>query len=140
MKFQSVGVSLVTIILMLAVPVIELGAQPTAPKTHTDVEAFQGAWVVASGGRLKGATIVFSKDELRIRFPDAREEQQGTFKLQPTKNPKRIDILMKGGELNIGIYILSGNTLRVFAVPGAARPKDIPEKHPALLILKRKNS
>ena len=72
--------------------------------------------------------------------PGAKDEHSGSFKLDPTKNPKHIDIHMKGGEPNVGIYMLDGDRLRIYAVPGADRPSKFPEASPGLMVLRRKKS
>lgn len=113
------------------------GQEATQPKD--DAEAIQGAWSVASGGDLTGGTIVFIRSELKMQFPKNKDEFTGSFKLDPAKNPKQIDLHMKGGEPNRGIYVLDGDTLKIFAAPGPDRPTSCPkDSSPGVIILKRK--
>src|SRR5262249_39049366 len=103
-------------------------------------EAIKGTWTVEAGGDLKGGTIVFSKTEIKMRFPGAKDEHSGSFKLDQTKNPKQIDIHMKSGEANIGIYSVEGDTLKIYAVPDTDRPSKFPDSNPMMIVLKRKKS
>lgn len=125
------------IALVLASAVTRVSAEAEPPKAKEDAELIQGTWTIESAGDLKGGTIVFANGTLRMRFPGAKDEHEGSFKLNPGENPKQIDMHMKGGEPNVGIYVLDGDTLRIFAVPGTERPATFPEKSPALMLLKR---
>jgi uncharacterized protein (TIGR03067 family) len=112
---------------------------PNEDKKKEDGEAIQGTWIIQSGGDATGGTMVFKRSEITMQFPKNKDAFKGTFKLDPTKNPKQIDLQMKGGELNRGIYVLDGDTLKIFAVPGPDRPSTFPkDSSPGLVVLKRK--
>lgn len=82
-----------------------------APKSDTDV--IQGIWSIEAGGPAKGGTLTFTKTEVKMQFPKNKDVFSGTFKLDPSKTPKQIDLHLKGGEPNHGIYELDGDTLKV---------------------------
>ena len=109
-----------------------------------DQEALQGAWRAESserGGKAQGEEakehlLVFEKDTFTIKRGD-QVLLRGTFKLDPTKKPKAIDMTVtegrgdddKGKEVH-GIYELTKDGLRWCASePGNAdRPKEFTTK------------
>ena len=49
---------------------------------------------------------------------------RGTFKIDPTKRPRRMDATTPAGEVSLGIYEVEGDDYRVcFAPPGEERPR-----------------
>jgi uncharacterized protein (TIGR03067 family) len=118
------------------------------PKTDDaakkDKEALQGAWRPVSseaGGKdqteeAKDHTLVFEGDTFAVKKGD-EVRVKGTFKLDPTKKPRTIDMTVtearrgedKGKELH-GIYELDKGTLKwCTAEPGGTdRPKEFSTK------------
>jgi uncharacterized protein (TIGR03067 family) len=94
----------------------------------------QGTWKIVAGNeagktlppaRVKGTKMVVAGDNMAVYEQDTKRDM--TFKLDPTKDPKTINMTItqgKGkGETSLGIYALEGDTLKIaFALPGKARP------------------
>jgi uncharacterized protein (TIGR03067 family) len=105
-----------------------------------DLEKFQGAWVGGSAEMngdklsdddLKTLKLVIKGNRYTVTIGDMSEE--GTFKLDPTRNPKAIDLSPSSGankgKTVKGIYELDGDTHKTcFADPGKPRPKDFTAK------------
>src|SRR6266404_3344202 len=78
------------------------GIKPDTDNTHKD--ALQGTWVAVSGENskekfdkeLKGIRLVVTGDKLTLRFGD--DIQKATYKLNPTRKPKAIDISFTAGQ------------------------------------------
>jgi uncharacterized protein (TIGR03067 family) len=106
-------------------------------------EKLQGTWTVEGGEvngsplspREKKASWVFEKD--RLTWVAGTTKQRLTFRLDPNKIPKAIDIHSDGAQFQ-GIYRLEGDTLRV--AYGKERPTAFKaprgSKH-VLVVLKR---
>jgi len=131
---------------------------------ESDLDKIKGKWVfdqVKKDGmaedlaKAKGVEIVVDNGKVTL-IAGTKTLGQGTFKLEPGKNPKEIDIHLdhpekKEGEKANGIYVLEGDTLKIcFAlnVPRAVGDKtpSKPAKRPTefhgdrgqlLLVLKR---
>jgi RNA polymerase sigma factor (sigma-70 family) len=105
-------------------------------KAKPDNEAIQGKWEVDSlvsdkgaseeeAQQLKSATWVFEKEKLVWkRVGDKNFE--ATYKLDPTKTPKSIDLTMPFGEPKRhiqGIYKLEGDELTIWIPLGQEKPR-----------------
>jgi uncharacterized protein (TIGR03067 family) len=117
-----------------------------APKegdAKKDQEGLQGTWKVVSaerGGKAqddaKEYTMVFDKDTFTVKKGDELFVK-GTFKLDPSKSPKAIDMTVteakneenKGKDIH-GIYELDKDALKWCAgeVGGTDRPKEFATK------------
>jgi uncharacterized protein (TIGR03067 family) len=133
-----------------------LGAAP-APKeddAKKDREALQGTWKIVSSEEdgktqeeAKESMVDFQKDTFTIKRGDELVAK-GTFKLDPSKKPKTIDIRItegpregdKGLEYH-GIYEVDKDTMRwCMNTEGKDRPKEFTTKegtNHSLLTLKR---
>jgi uncharacterized protein (TIGR03067 family) len=103
-----------------------------APKTE---ESPQGTWKLSAGEvegnalsdqQLKDGKLVVKGDDYTVTLADAGTVT-GTQKLDPTKEPKTIEIVDASGpgkgKACLGIYELKGDEFRVvFASPGKPRP------------------
>lgn len=107
----------------------------------------QGSWVAEKDG--KKAEMTFKKDSWTLVF-DGEKKFAGTYKTDPTKSPKELDMEIKEGDKYVGmtakcIYEISGDMLKWCASePGKEeRPKGFPEKEgeekTLYLIFKRVN-
>ena len=110
-----------------------------------DLEKLAGTWnwEEPPGGKLPaGGGVVFKGDT--IAFVSANGKRtEGKFKIDPTQDPKTMDIDMSGKSLTLAIYHLEGDTLKLchYLGPKAAkeRPKTIAAaKQTVVGILKRK--
>jgi uncharacterized protein (TIGR03067 family) len=73
----------------------------------------------------KGDVVTFDKEKVTVKTK--QREQLGTYKLNPSKNPKAIDFMPGEGPMkdkpHPGIYELTGDTLRICYVhPEKQRP------------------
>jgi uncharacterized protein (TIGR03067 family) len=103
-----------------------------------EIDKFQGTWVVVSAERegqplddIKDDKVTFSGDKMTIKTK--MRDQEGTFKLDPTKKPKAIDIKpsegSEKGQTIQGIYSLEGDRLKFcFARDGKERPSEFATK------------
>jgi uncharacterized protein (TIGR03067 family) len=114
-----------------------------------DQEKIQGTWALVSGERngkplsdevIQHIKLIFAGDKLTTKHKDRKT--QATFKLDPNKTPKEIDLDMEGN-IGKGIYHLDGDSMKiVHGEVGDARPKDFPKAGSGLtvLVLKREKS
>ncbi len=127
--------------LFCALALVLSGGAATRADDKADVEKefekFQGVWTfesVEAGARrrrpnsCKGATITFAGDKFTVKR-GAEVIQAGTQKLDPSKSPKTIDVVMteglNKGAVMLGIYEIDGDTLRVcFDEAGMKRPTE----------------
>lgn len=118
-----------------------------------DQEKLNGTWAVVaveeSGRTLPGTNpiykrkYVFEADRLFVKGEEGNKNSDGTYKLDPSKTPKEIDLSITGTTLK-GIYKLEGDELKLHVggpTGGEARPKDFSTKDEGsrsrLLILRR---
>jgi len=134
------------IILVAACSLLLAAAEAKEKRPMGDQEKIQGTWALVSGERsgkplpdeaVTHVKLVFSGTKLTTKNKDRRTE--ATFKLDPKKEPKEIDVEMEGN-VGKGIYQLDGDALKiVHAEVGDARPKEFPKAGSGLtvLVLKR---
>jgi uncharacterized protein (TIGR03067 family) len=115
-------------------------------KPMSDREKIQGTWALVSGERggkplpddvVRHVKLIFAGDNLTTKNKD--RQTRATFRLDPTKEPKEIDLHMEGS-VGKGIYQLDGDTLKiVHGEVGDARPTEFPKAGSGLtvLVLKR---
>jgi uncharacterized protein (TIGR03067 family) len=114
------------------------GLSARAPAADDDVKKLQGTWTIVSievdGAKptgpkvdevLKTGTLTFDGNTLQTKFP--MKSDKGTFKLDPDKKPKQIDVEFEGrgknGKPDLGIYEFDGETLKLcFVSGGGPRP------------------
>ena len=138
---------------LLAVGVVVLiaAADATEEAVKKEIAKLQVTWSVVSSERggdkapenkIKMVKLTFQKDKLIAQQPDKTTEM--SYTVDPSKNPKTIDITYLDGELkgesHQGIYSLDGDTLKICMHRGANRPPDFetkqdPQRH--LIVLKR---
>jgi uncharacterized protein (TIGR03067 family) len=115
---------------VLLVPVAR-AVEPEKPKN--DMAALQGTWSMVSGTQdgkplpedvIKRVKVVVSGDKMTQIMDDRKHEH--TYKLNPDKSPKEIDVDLGDGKVGKGIYELKGDTLKVAhgSKPDSPRPKD----------------
>jgi len=114
-----------------------LGAEPAPDAAVQDLKKLQGTWVMAeleiNGQQVpeekrKNTTLVIKDDKYLIKVKDKTYET--TFKLDPSKDPKEIDMFFPDGpnapKVSKGIYRLDGDTFQLCRAqaPGEDRPRD----------------
>ncbi|HYT88514.1 MAG TPA: DUF5004 domain-containing protein [Gemmataceae bacterium] len=91
----------------------------------------------------KNMRMVFAGDKFMMKGSDA--DYEGTFTLDPSKNPKRLDTRVVHGKDKVittqGIYRLEGDTLKIAWTEGKAeRPQEFavkPGSGVRMIVLKR---
>jgi uncharacterized protein (TIGR03067 family) len=112
-------------------------------KAKTDKERFQGKWEVvaaAKGGEklpdeiLQAIKLEVKGDKIIVQI--LGENKEGTYKLDPTKKPKTIDLTMEEKTVK-GIYEFTKDGLKVCAAAdeNGARPKDFKGAEDNLLVV-----
>lgn len=113
------------VMVLVAAPLVAAAPVPKEDEAKKDAEKLQGTWKVVSieeGGRVVtekvSLTVTFDKDTL-VMSGDGRQAIKGTFKLDPSKKPKAIDVTITqgkreqdGGKVLQGIYELDKDTLK----------------------------
>ncbi|HEY7315438.1 MAG TPA: TIGR03067 domain-containing protein [Gemmataceae bacterium] len=114
-----------------------VGAEPERDAPAADLKKLQGTWVMAeleingqqiSEEKLKDTTLVIKDDQYITKIKDKTHET--TFKLDPSKDPKEIDMFFPDGanapKVGKGIYRLDGDTFKLCRAqaPGEDRPRD----------------
>lgn len=126
MKFRTL-VSFLPVLALVA-------AAPWIYAADADMEKIQGTWMVESGqeggkaleaGKVKGTMVTITADTITVKEGDQKREM--TYKLDPAKNPKTIDLTTTQGtdkgKTAQGIYSLEGDSLKIcFTIPGKDRP------------------
>jgi uncharacterized protein (TIGR03067 family) len=123
---------------MLAVMAVGLliGAQ-ARDDVKKEKEKLKGSWSVVSVEVAPGEKGPSDKDVKEMKFlfgqtgedsmslkSGEKEDKPGTFKIDPAKMPKEIDLVPQQGKAVKGIYKLDGDTLVVCATSRGDRPKE----------------
>jgi uncharacterized protein (TIGR03067 family) len=144
--------------LALGVTGLLIAADNPVGDAKKDMERMQGSWEAASGEskgnaipdeQLKGTRFSVQGEKYSYKIGDSYQEE-GTLKIDPTKKPKTIDVMIVDGEdkgeIQLGIYEATKDTLKLcFAPPGKekTRPKDFSTNagnQQLLLVLTREKS
>jgi uncharacterized protein (TIGR03067 family) len=135
------------IVLLVFFATVSASAQEKKPDAKTEATALKGVWEIVTStfdGKAmpaKGRTLVFTEKEFTA-FSGEKQGRTGTYTLDPSTDPKRIDV-DRGGEDGkaLGIYSLDKDELKLcYAEPGAKRPSKFESKEGQrvfLLVLKR---
>jgi uncharacterized protein (TIGR03067 family) len=114
-----------------------------------DLKKFAGTWAVESavaGGKeepadkIEKVRFIFAGDKLT--FKEGDKEEEGSFKIDPAKKPKQIDLTIKG-KSHEGIYAFAKGKLKLCVALEGGRPTKF--ESPAgsktiLVVLKREKS
>jgi uncharacterized protein (TIGR03067 family) len=119
------GASLLGVAGLLAALVLVLLLGHKAP---TDAELLQGTWHVAKvrlrGQELPAANLemIFAGERVTLRSPLLPPNAK-TFRLDPSKDPKEIDVILPDGRVWPGIYRLEADALQLcLNTEGRERP------------------
>jgi RNA polymerase sigma-70 factor (ECF subfamily) len=111
-----------------------------APK---DEEKILGTWALESGEdggqkapeeRIKEAKAIFAADG-KMTAKLGEREQEFTYLLDPSKNPKEFSVTDDKGRTVLGIYKLDGDTLTVCFARGGDRPTEFASKEGTTVVL-----
>lgn len=112
-----------------------LAASPPPEAVQKELDAIRGTWTVATAeqdGRaddsMKNATVTITGDQFTTKV-GATPLRHGTVAIDPTKQPKTIDLVYSDGpqkgKSSLGIYNLHEDSwILFFSVPGKKRPAD----------------
>ncbi|HUT09094.1 MAG TPA: TIGR03067 domain-containing protein [Thermoguttaceae bacterium] len=141
-------------VLLVLTATVLLAADKKDEKAELDKANLQGTWELIGaemGGQKSeeplGAKLTFTGNKVIAKDKDGKVRQESTFKLDPTKNPKQMDVIVTRNEkteVQEAIYSLDGDTLKVCgAEAGKPRPTKFKTKESGdamLLVLKRVKS
>ncbi len=141
-----------TCFLALTLSVLLLARTSTAgdAKPEEMSKDLLGTWTVVegeiNGKKLPGAAgtmrLIFTKDKVIWQFDtsDGEKAFDGTYKADPKKSPKEIDLSqpVNAKKVALGIYKIEGDRLTICM--GAQRPKNFEDMVLSRLIFTRKKS
>ncbi len=137
---------LVTLVFMIAATQLAVAAADDAKSGKKDAEARKKLVGIWKGRVIKGATghnLTFTTDLIKGKRGEKQDLGEGSFKLDLTSKPARLDASpTKGpekGETYLGIYLLKGDTLKwCVSTPGNERPTEFATRGTQFfLVLKR---
>jgi uncharacterized protein (TIGR03067 family) len=116
-----------------------------------ELDKLQGEWTLVStevGGKKRPDTenarskLTISENQWVVTYRDFRSNARSTIEIDPSKDPKTIDLTLRGEELPArGIYKLEGDSLTVCynATVGGERPREFKstQEMGVLVVLKR---
>jgi len=124
---------------------------PTESDKTVVASRLQGTWVMVSieimGMKIegpKGQELAFTFDGDKFIVHEAMHREEGSYKVDETKNPKAIDLVAPMGKMKEtikGIYQLEGDTLKIAFSPegpNGNRPTTFDAKVTAIIVFKRK--
>jgi uncharacterized protein (TIGR03067 family) len=109
---------------LLTLALLALAPWPAAAQENDDAKRIQGTWVVDPAvykdlkdkdaiKEMMAVRIIFDGESCTTKHPPGNEEK-GSFRLDPSKKPKQIDLLGKMGNLQAqGIYELEKDSLKL---------------------------
>jgi uncharacterized protein (TIGR03067 family) len=121
-------------LVLLAAPLAAAEA-PGGDAVKKDLEQMRGTWVLVSLEEDGKTATEARRKEFRVSIAGARfaytvgsETVTGFYKLDPTKTPRAMDIVLEDGpnqgKVKLAIYDFDGDTFKVaVAEPGKDRPK-----------------
>jgi uncharacterized protein (TIGR03067 family) len=132
-------------------PAAASAEQPKEAAVKTDREKIQGSWALVSSeaGDRKSSAEEVKKSATKLEFAGEKVlvaqgdgSQLATFRLDPAKEPKEIDLVLLKTEVHKGIYKLDGDTLTICkSHPPEERPAEFAttkgSKWPMVLVFKR---
>jgi uncharacterized protein (TIGR03067 family) len=121
--------------LMIALSIILVGAAKPDETMEKEIKALQGKWdhmgtdfetrKEAANEHIK---MVIDGKKLIVMLRKLKTTQ-GTITLEPTTNPRTIDLKCSDGRVVLGVYALDGDKLSItFNDPGKARPAALAPK------------
>lgn len=125
-----------------------LTAGLAADEKSDEAKKLEGTWLVTSAtmdgkarDEMKDGQITIAGDKLTIK-PKGGKEMKHTFKVDPSKKPKTMDLKLVENVPNAApglvIYELDGDTLKLVIGPPDKRPTEFTDKGHPLITLKRK--
>jgi uncharacterized protein (TIGR03067 family) len=136
---------------MLVTVLLAAAADARDDPARADRDGLQGTWSVESAERrgevlprerAERIKLIVTADKITIQDGDTGRNEEALFQLDPTKQPKAIDLTPGGESAKVeGIYQLAGDTLKLcWSKPGGARPGDFTTSrndNRVLFVLKR---
>jgi uncharacterized protein (TIGR03067 family) len=123
-----------------------VGFLPGCGGAASDKDKILGTWKAVSGeadGKpiegemIKTLTFVFKADN-KLTLTEGSHTGDGTYTLDPSKNPKEIDIMLSEEAPGKGIYTLEGDELKICGSRSKQdRPKDFSSKDTHIFTFKR---
>jgi uncharacterized protein (TIGR03067 family) len=125
-----------------------LGADTPQEAVKQEVEKLKGTWMLVSmevnGQEVPGKDLRYTFTEGKFSYQDGNKKpKEGSYVLNPAKDPRTIDLSVKGERAGLAIYKVDKDTLTLcVATPGKGRPKEFATKDAPgalLLVFKRAN-
>jgi uncharacterized protein (TIGR03067 family) len=138
-------------VVIVAVGLLVAANAPAGDAAKKEMKQLQGTWVVSSfrqdgkaKDEMKGTELIFAGDTvtLRLKKGSDTDEKKMTYKIDPTKKPKAMDVFSGKDPTMRAIYELKGDTLRVcHAKNESERPTEFSDKDKGVIVtLKRKKA
>jgi uncharacterized protein (TIGR03067 family) len=126
--------------LLLLGIVLLLAADDAKDEVKKELARFEGTWKIVSLESEQNKLNEDSLKDIRLKLEGDKfttivndGENHGTFKVDPTKKPKTMDITMADGDMKgktmVGIYELEGDTYKLCVdMSGKSRPTEFAVK------------
>jgi uncharacterized protein (TIGR03067 family) len=137
-------------VLLIFAPVAFAAGEPSQEAIQKELQKFQGTWQLVSSvsngkevpdDHVKNIKVVIKGNKHTVYYGDKEVAKNVPFQIDPSKNPKTVDDILKDGKKILGIYEIKGNTLKsCVATVGKDRPTQFvskPGSGHALRIFKR---
>jgi RNA polymerase sigma-70 factor (ECF subfamily) len=121
------------------------GDRQVKQKPKSDQELIQGTWIPVSGEqdgeplpkeKYKQGKLVFSEDKFSLQVLEMGQAREGTFALDPEKQPNEIDLTF-GDTTRMGIYKLEGKKLTL-VMSERGRPSDFDSTGATMVTFEKK--
>jgi uncharacterized protein (TIGR03067 family) len=147
----EVTMRLLSFVVVALVLTVAAGAS-AGDATKDEMKKLEGTWVVVSvseAGKarpdeinIKGTELTFAGSNITVKLKKGEEQKidKRTYRIDPAKKPKTIDIRPDDINPTRGIYELDGDTLRLGLGEGFGnvRPTAFTDEKATILTLKRK--
>ncbi len=134
---------------LLALAAVRAEDREPGAKAKFGPDALVGAYTIESGEkdgkkeppeRIKGTTVLFTKDTITVTDKTKKHAYVATYKLDTSAKPCKIAMKStqgpRAGELAKGLVVKKGDTVTlIYAVPGGDEPTEFKTKNKQMLFV-----